>query len=158
MENINLLDAGLGIVIVLFLLRGVLRGMTREMAGLVSLILGFLIAGRFYAHLAPRLSPVFSDANTAAAAAYAAIFIATLILVALLAAILRKFMTLAFSPWLDHLLGGLIGTGKGLLLCAVALALLEHFTPESPFFLESTLARHIAGVSALVKEHLPDFL
>jgi membrane protein required for colicin V production len=158
MENLNLLDAGLFVVLLLFLARGLLRGMAREMASLVSIIFGFWLAGRFYPRLAPRLTPLIANEDAAAAAAYAAIFIAALFLVALLAALLRKFMTLAFASWLDHLLGGIIGTGKGLLLCAVAMALLEHLTPESPFLRESLLARHLAEITALVKTHLPAFL
>ena len=158
MENLNILDAGLCLVLVLFLARGILRGMAREMLSLAGIVLGFWMAGRVYPHLAPRLTPLIANENLAAAAAYAAVFLAALLLIALLAAILRKFMTLAFAPWLDHLLGGIVGTAKGLLLCAVAMALLEHLTPESPFLQESLLAQHITGVTALVKTHLPAFL
>ena len=158
MGNLNLLDAGLCLVLVLFLARGLLRGMVSEVVGLVCIIIGFWLAGRFYSSLAPRLAPIIANENTAAAAAYIAIFIAAILCIALLAAILRKFVTLAFSPWLDHLLGGVTGTVKGLLLCAVAMALLEQLTPESPFLQESLLARHLAGVTALVKTHLPAFL
>jgi membrane protein required for colicin V production len=158
MENLNLLDAGLCLVLVLVLARGLLRGMVSEVAGLVCIVLGFWMAGRFYFSLAPSLAPVISNEDAAAAAAYLAIFIAAILFIALLAAVLRKFVTLAFSPWLDHLLGGIVGTVKGLLLCAVAMALLEHLAPESPFLQESLLARYLTGVTALVKAHLPAFL
>ncbi|MDR2075854.1 MAG: CvpA family protein [Desulfovibrio sp.] len=158
MENLNLLDAGFALVLVLFLARGLLRGIARELVSLAGLVLGLWAAGSFYPHLVPSLIPAIANEKIAAAVAYALVFLAAFLLVLLLAALLRKFMTLAFAPWLDHLLGGIVGTAKGLLLCAVAMALLEHLTPESPFLQESLLAKRITEVSALVKAHLPAFL
>ncbi|MDR2160727.1 MAG: CvpA family protein [Desulfovibrio sp.] len=156
--DLNILDAGLGIVLFLFLARGLLRGMSREAGGLAGLALGFWAAGRFHDQLAPRLRGLIADEATAAAAAYAALFIASFLLVACLAVLLSKLLTLTFSPWLDHLMGGVLGTAKGLLLCALAMALLERLAPESPFLRESLVARQITDLTDLVTTYLPAFL
>lgn len=156
--SINLLDAGFGIVLLLFLVRGLLRGMVQEIAGLVGLFAGFFFAGRFYTRLVPQIRQVIADPDWAAAAAYAAIFVAVLVLVALMAAVLRKFMNLTFTSWLDHLLGGVVGGGKGVLLCAVALAIMTRLVPGSPFLKDSLLAKHIEYITLWARSLLPAFL
>ena len=156
--SINFLDAGLCVVFVLFTVRGLLRGMLRELAGLVGLFLGFILAGRFYPQLAPHLGSVISSPNIASTVAYALIFIGTMILVSLVAVLLHRFMTMTFTGWLDHLLGGAVGAAKGFFLCAVALAIMERLVPESPFLTESALAPHVAKATTLVRGYLPAFL
>ena len=156
--SINFLDAGLGCVLVLFLARGLLRGMIRELAGLVGLLVAFVLAGRLYPQLTPHLGGVISDKDTAAVAAYVIVFMGVMILVTLCAVLLRRFMTLTFTAWFDHLLGGVVGAVKGLLLCAIALAIMERLVPDSPFLTESSLAPYIAQITTIVRSHLPAFL
>lgn len=158
MANINFLDAALCIVFGLFLLRGLLRGMLRELAGLVGLLLGFVLAGRLYPQVAPHLAGVISNQNMASTAAYGLVFMAVLVAVALAAALLRRFMTMTFTAWLDHVLGGVVGAGKGILLCALAVAIMERLVPESPFLKESALSPYIAQLTTFVRGYLPAFL
>ncbi len=156
--DFNLLDAGLCVVLLLFIVRGLLRGMAREAAGLVSIVLGFFIAGRMYPKLMPYLVELVGNPNWRAGIAYVMIFALVLIVVAVFAVILRRFMTLTFAVWLDLVLGGAVGALKGLLLCAVALAVLKHLVPESPFLSTSTLMPYIDDIIQWVRGHLPAFL
>ena len=158
MVNFNLLDAGFGILILLFLVRGLLRGLVQEIAGFVGIFLGFFLAGRYYPLVTPQFAGIIENPDWAAGASYALIFGVALLLVALAAAIFRKFLNLTFTSWLDYLLGAVIGGAKGLLVCAIALAILQRLVPKSPFLMKSALAVHISALSDFARSLLPPFL
>ena len=107
--NFNLLDAGFGILILLFLVRGLLRGLVQEIAGFVGIFLGFFLAGRFYPQVAPQFAGIIENPDWAAGVSYGLLFATALLLVALAAAIFRKFLNITFTSWLDYLLGAVVG-------------------------------------------------
>ena len=156
--SFNLLDVGFGILILLFLVRGLLRGMIQEIAGFVGIFLAFFLSGRFYPQVVPQFDGIISDPGWAAGASYALIFAVTILLVALAAAVLRKFLNLALASWLDYLLGAVVGAAKGILVSAVALALLRHLVPKSPFLANSELAVRISALADFARTLFPPFL
>lgn len=156
--SFNLLDAGFGILLILFLVRGLLRGLVQEIAGFVGIFLGFFLSGRFYPQVAPQFKGIIDNPDWAAGAAYALIFAVTLLMVALAAAVFRKFLNLAFASWLDYLLGAVVGAAKGLLICAIALAVLRRLVPKSHFLVKSAAAAHISSLADFAHSLLPPFL
>ena len=154
----SVLDIGLGILILLFLVRGLLRGLINEVAGLVGLFLGFILAGRYYPQLVPQFAGVIESPKLASVAAYAVIFVAVLIVVALCAAIVKRLMVMTLTAWLDNLLGALIGAAKGVFIASIVLALMVRFVPDSPFLKNSLLAEHIEALVAFSRSLLPAFL
>lgn len=153
-----MLDAGLALVLVLFFVRGLLRGMIRELAGLVGVVLGIFCAGKFYQALTPHIKTFISSTDWSGIVAWISIFAAVLVLVTIVAVLLRKFMNLTFTAWLDHVLGAATGAAKGVLLCAIGLAVLERLVPEPLFLKSSILAGYIEQLTAVVRAHLPAFL
>ena len=158
MTSITILDLGLGILVVLFLVRGLLRGLVREVAGLVGIFLGLFLAGRFYPLLMPQFVGIIESSRWAAGLSYGAIFVLTLIVVAVCAAIIKRFMVLTFTAWLDNLLGALVGLLKGVLVCAIIVALMERFVPDSPFLKGAVLPGYIDVLVAFARSLLPAFL
>lgn len=154
----NLLDAGFGILTLLFLVRGLLRGLVQEISGFVGIFLGLFLAGRYYPLVVPQFAGIINDPDWAAGASYALIFAVVLLLVALASAVFRKFLNLTFASWLDYLLGAVVGAAKGVLVCAIALALLQRLVPKSPFLTKSALAVHISALSDFARSLLPPFL
>lgn len=158
LENINFLDAGFALVIGLFLIRGFIRGMIIELIGLIGVVLAFTLSGRLYPLLQPHVKGFISNSDWATGVSYALAIAAILVAVSLAGRLLRKFMTLTFTDWLDHLMGGVTGGAKGLFFCAIALALITRFTPDAPFLKTSKLAIHIDTVTKIVYSFLPDFI
>ena len=154
----NLLDAGFGILILLFLVRGLLRGLVQEIAGFVGIFLGFFLAGRYYPLVTPQFAGIIDNPDWAAGASYVLIFAVVLLLVALAAAIFKKFLNLTLTSWLDSLFGAIVGTAKGLLASAIALAILQRLVPKSPFLAKSVLAVRISALSDFARSLLPPFL
>jgi membrane protein required for colicin V production len=153
---ISILDIGLGILLLLFLVRGMLRGFIPETAGFVGIFLGFFLAGRFYPMISPQFEGVIANPKIATGLSYIIIFAAALITVSLFAVIARRIITL--DPRLDSLLGALTGLCKGLFVSAVAVALMQRFVPDSPFLTKSALAHHLAPLIAFARSLLPAFL
>jgi membrane protein required for colicin V production len=156
--DIRVLDIGIGILVLLFLVRGLLRGLIQEVAGLIGLFLGLLVAGRYYPQLQPQFLGLVDNPRWAAGLAYGLLFLAAVIVVALAAALVRKFLTLTLMAWLDNLLGGIVGAAKGVLVCAIGLALMQRFVPDSPFLTKSLLAPYIGNIIDLARSLLPAFL
>jgi membrane protein required for colicin V production len=156
--DISVLDIGIGILVLLFLVRGLLRGLIQEVAGLIGLFLGLLVAGRYYPQLEPQFMGLVDSPKWAAGLAYGLLFVAVIIMVALVAMLLRKFLNFTFMAWLDNLLGGLVGAAKGILVCAIGLALMQRFVPDSPFLTKSVLAPYIGTIIDLARSLLPAFL
>jgi membrane protein required for colicin V production len=156
--SISVLDIGIGVLVLLFLVRGLLRGLIQEVAGLVGLFLGLVIAGRYYPELQPQFALVVEDPRWAMGLSYAVLFMAVAIVVALVARLLRKFLAFTLLAWLDNILGGLVGGAKGVLVCAIGLALMQRFVPNSPFLAKSVLAPHIDSIVALARTLLPAFV
>ena len=154
--NVTILDMVFGVLLALFLLRGLLRGFIKEVAGLVGMVLGFFVATRFYKEVVPYVAQFINDSNGQIVAAYLAIFMGVLVAVAVLAHLLQKFTELTFTSWLNHLFGGVAGLAKGGLICSVALTLLNHFAGDTPLVSKSFLAGYIDQIATFAKTFLPN--
>ena len=150
-----LLDGALALILFLFVVRGLLRGLVKELAGLVGVLLGCFVAARFYPLALPYITPHVGDPLYQTLLAYGGIFAGVLVVVAIFAFSLEKFMELTFTAWLNHLLGGVSGAAKGVLLCAIVLTLFQHFLPDSPFLKQSMLLPYINEIVAVVKKLMP---
>ena len=153
--DMNMLDLGLLLVMLLFMLRGFFRGVVEELAGLVGVLGGLWCAGRFHMTLGAYLSPWIKDPIWAGMIAFAVIFCVTLLAVAALVSILNKFFSVTFTDWLNHLLGGVVGLAKGLVICAVIVALLQNFLADAPFVASSQVRPHISSLSRALVQMLP---
>lgn len=158
MTTVSVLDLGLALLVLLFLVRGLLRGMIREVAGLVGIFLGLFTAGRFYPLVEPQFAGIIQNPRWSAGLSYAIIFALTLILVALAAAVLRRFMTMTFTAWVDNLVGALVGFLKGVLICAIVLALMHRFAPDSPFLKNAIIPPYIESLVNFAKSFFPAFI
>ena len=155
---INLLDAGLGLVLILFIARGLIQGMVRELTGLVGVVLGFFIAKSHYSKVLPFVQQYVADPTYTVTLSYIVVFVGVLLMVTVMGYLLRKFMVLTFTDGFDHLLGGCVGFAKGFLLCVVALAILKRFVPTSPFLVNSQIAKHTEDAVEFARHILPNFL
>jgi membrane protein required for colicin V production len=152
---ISILDIGLGILLLLFLVRGMLRGLIGEVAGLAGIFLGFFLAGRFYPMVSPQFDGVIADPGWAAGLSYVIIFAAAMVVVFLCSLVARR----VFNPnaRLDSLFGAVVGLCKGFFVCAVAIALMQRFVPDSPFLKKSVLAAHLDFLVVFARSLLPSF-
>ena len=151
----NLLDVALLLVMLLFMLRGFFRGFLDEVAGLIGIVGGIWLAGTFHTRLGQLVLPYLNEPLWANLAAFLLILCAVLLAVSAVVSMLHKFLTLTFTDWLSHLIGGIAGLIKGFVICAIAIALMQHFLVDAPFMSTSKVRPHIEKFSLPLIRLLP---
>lgn len=156
MLEINLLDVGVVIFLLAFLARGLLRGLTREVGSLIGIVGGFAAARAFQKKLQPALEPIFGNPDFAGIVAFVLIFVAVIVVVAILAAALRKFMSITLTSWIDHLLGGVAGLAKGLLVASILFFLVQGFFPRLAIVDNAVATPFFNSMADYLRNFLPD--
>lgn len=150
----DIFDLIIVLTLVFFAGRGFAHGFVGEVAGVVSLLGGFWAAHAYHPLLAPRLTFI-ADPAWRAIAAYVLIFLAVIMAVAVLARILQKILSFAFVSWADRLAGMLLGLAKGVLLCALALLVLQKFFHHASFMRHSRVLPYFNALMEQVRTWLP---
>jgi len=150
----DIFDLIIVLILVFFAFRGFIHGFVGEVAGLISLLGGFWAAHHYHPLLAPRLT-LIADPSWRIIAAYVIIFLGVIISVALLARILQKILSFSFVSWADKLAGGLLGLAKGILICSLALLLLQKFFADAPFMQHSRALPYFNALMSQVHGWLP---
>jgi membrane protein required for colicin V production len=156
MLEINLLDIAVGVILLLFLIRGLMRGLAREVGSVVGMVGGFALARHFQPSLQPAMEALFSGGDLAGVVSFILIFIVALLVASLLVFALRKFMSITLTLWIDHLLGALGGLAKGLLLLTLLFYLLRGFFPDLALAQNAQAAPFFDSLSDYLRAFLPD--
>jgi membrane protein required for colicin V production len=136
----NWFDIGLLFLILVSAIAGLRSGFARVVIGLVATVAGFLagfwcyhvVAGQLTAwmHINPRLANLLG---------FLIVFAAVLIAGSLVATILARLFRWIGLSWFDHLLGGVAGFVRGVLVIAVLADMVVAFAPSPlPAFLQSS--------------------
>ncbi|MDL2271769.1 CvpA family protein [Desulfovibrio sp. OttesenSCG-928-I05] len=155
MLEVNLLDIGIIVFLLALMVRGFMRGLVQEVAGLVALILGFILARQFQDDAHAFLSQLFGNEEWTYLLSYASVFTLVIMGVSLLAAGLRKLMAVTFTAWLDRLLGGFVGLGKGLLLATAVFYVLDRLLPGADFVQTAQLRPLLDAMIKYLQNFLP---
>ena len=156
MLEINLLDIGVVIILLVCLVRGLMRGLTREVGGLLGVIGGFALARYFQASLEPTMQSLFSDKDVAGIVSFLLIFLLTIVVVSLLVFALRKFMTITLTLWIDHLLGGIAGIAKALLVLTIIFYLMRGFFPTLSLIENAQATPFFNSLADYLRAFIPD--
>jgi membrane protein required for colicin V production len=150
----------IGFLLFLFI-RGIFRGFIREIFSLAGVILGVWLGNHYQPWLTdilkrylplPQYLPLFS---------FMLIFIAVIIICNLLGWSLKLLVKNALVGWFDKTGAMFLALIKGLLLCALMLAIITFFFPaeKTPFIAKSALAPKIIKSYQRVTEMIaPDHL
>ncbi|MBO4312778.1 MAG: CvpA family protein [Desulfovibrio sp.] len=153
----DIFDLVVILILVFFAGRGFLTGFIGEAASIVSLLGGFWAANSFQAKVSPYLS-FLSEPMWRTLTAYVIIFIAAMLGVALLARLLQKIIALTFATWADRLAGLILGLAKGLLICSLAVLILQAFFGSAPFLKDSRIIPYLNALMDHIRNWMPDDL
>jgi membrane protein required for colicin V production len=140
MGSFNWLDIVLVLLIVASAVAGLRTGFARVIIGIVATVAGIIagfwcyrmVAGQLLAwtRLDERLANVFG---------FLIVFVGVLIVGSLLATVLAKLFRWMGLSWFDHLLGGVAGFVRGVLVIAVLADVFVAFAPSPvPAFLQGS--------------------
>lgn len=155
MLQVNILDIAVALLMAVFTVYGLFRGLVSEVAGLVGVILGFYLARRFQETVQPHVVYVFGNSEWTGLLTYVLVFMGVLAGVSVMAVALRKFMAVTVSPLFDHLMGGVAGFGKGLLLSTGVFYLLNRFLHDTPIVSQSQLKPFFLNMVDYLRNFLP---
>jgi membrane protein required for colicin V production len=156
MTPFNWFDILLAIILLSSAFAGLRSGLARVVVGLLATLVGFLSAFWFYRMVAAYLLPFVHSETVANVLGFFVIFFGVLLLGSAIAALLSYLLKWVGLSWFNHLLGGLAGLVRGVLLIAIVADALIAFAPSpAPDFLNhsrllpyaSPLAGWLAGVA-----------
>ena len=152
----DIFDLIIVLALVFFAGRGFVHGFVGEVAGVVSLVGGFWAAHAYHSLLSPRLTAI-ADPAWRTIAAYVLIFLAVILVVAVLARLLQKILSFSFVSWADRLAAYLadLPAAEGVLLCALALLVLQKFFHDAPFMQHSRVLPYFNALMEQVRTWLP---
>ncbi|HEY7303879.1 MAG TPA: CvpA family protein [Bryobacteraceae bacterium] len=136
----NWFDIVLCFLILLSAIAGLRTGFARVVIGLVATVAGFL-AGFWCYHLVAGQLIAWTHINPRPAnlLGFLIVFVGVLIVGSLLATLLAKLFRWIGLSWFDHLLGGVAGFVRGVLIVAVLADIVVAFAPSPlPAFLRSS--------------------
>jgi membrane protein required for colicin V production len=124
-------DAIILVLFFLFLVRGAWVGFIGQLAFLAAIVLGFAAAVALYDRVAALIAPWIEQPQLGFLVTFLLLFLPVYLLITLIGKGLRKVMTITRLTWLDRMLGGLFGLGKGIFVISLLFLTLAGFLPSS---------------------------
>jgi len=155
----NWLDVVLGVVIILFAIRGVVKGLFKEGCGLVGILVGFIVAINRYEAVGEVISSElnFIPPKISYLISFALIFIGIALIGGVAGIILHKASKYTIIRGIDGGGGFILGLIEGALICSIILILL-NISPISKRANEwmkgSTLTPYLIKVGPFVYDNI----
>lgn len=135
----NWLDIVLLIIVLITAILGIIKGFVRGIIGIAAAVAGLILASLYYPLPASFLFTFISSENWSKFIGFLIVFFAVLSVGWLIAFLLSKLMKGPLK-FVDHLMGGILGCLKGIIICGVVVFALLLFPIERKSLTESSLA------------------
>lgn len=150
-------DIVLAVILVVTLILGFLKGLVRQVIGIMAVVAGLVLAALYYLPVAGFLNRFIAEAKWSLLPAFLVIFIGVLMAGWLVALVLSKLMKGPLK-FMNHILGGVFGLLKGVLICGVIVLGLLVFQLNRSTLEKSILAPYCFGVSKALVHLIPQEL
>ena len=155
--TVTILDIGVIIITILFLVRGVWVGFVRQLAFFLALILGYLAAGKYYPSFSQYTSTWLKDPQLRFVVTYTVLFLCTYVGIILFGLVLKKVMQVTFLGWFDRTLGALFGLAKAaFLLTLIFMGLAGVFSTTNPIIHKSFSSKYLMISSRYMTSFIQD--
>jgi membrane protein required for colicin V production len=135
----NWVDIAIFVIIALTIVLGILKGFIRQILGIATVILAFVVAFAGYPFFASLFHEVIPRRNVGNFIGFLIVFLVVLLVGFLLTLMIHKLMKGSLKA-LDHVLGGIFGCMKGLLICGALLMAMLVFPFNKKVLKDSMLA------------------
>lgn len=153
----TVLDIGVIVITVAFVVRGGWIGLVRQLAFFIALTMGYMSAGKYYPFFAKHIVQWVSDSQLRFIITYTLLFFCTYVLVMLLGLGLKKVMQISFLGWFDTLTGGLFGLVKAAFVSTLLYMLLAGiFSSTSPMIHKSFFSPYLMVSSEFLTTFIKD--
>jgi len=155
----NVLDIGIIVITIFFVVRGIFRGFFREIGSICGLILGIWVANSYYNILAeyiyPHIGMDWRD-DILPFICFALIFIIVMVGCFFIGLALHRFAKAVFFEWLDRSLGATLSLVKAVLISYLIILTVTFFIPsQQPIITKSKLAPVIISLYQAGSDMIP---
>jgi membrane protein required for colicin V production len=137
--TLSTLDIILLVVLLATLVLGLIKGLVRQVIGLVAVVAGLVLAARYYPRAGAFVHKIISNPIVADFIGFLILFAAVIAVGGLIGLLVSKLMKGPLN-FLDHVLGGVFGLIKGVLICGVIVFALLVFEVRRDALAGSRLA------------------
>lgn len=153
----TVLDIGVIIITIAFLVRGAWIGFVRQLAFLLALVTGYLAAGKYYPFFSQYTSAWLKDPQLRFVITYTLLFLVTYVLIILLGLGLKKVMQVTFLGWFDRTMGTLFGLAKAVFLSTlIFMGLAGIFSTTNPIIHKSLCSPYLMVCSRYLTSFIQD--
>ena len=155
----NILDIGIIIITIFFVVRGIFRGFFREIGSISGLILGIWVANSYYSIVAKYISPHIDIPwrdDVLPFVCFALIFVIVMVGCILIGLALQRFAKAVFFEWLDRSLGATLALVKAVLISYLIILIVTFFIPsQQPIITKSKLVPVIISLYQSGSDMIP---
>ncbi|MBN2206340.1 MAG: CvpA family protein [Candidatus Aminicenantes bacterium] len=153
----NWIDIVLVVILAVTVVLGLIKGSVRSLLGIAAVILGLILASQAYGAAARLVRPVITSALWANLVGFLLVFLAVQLAGWAVGFLISKVLKGPLR-FMDHVLGGLVGFAKGVLICGVCVLALVAFPVDRKAVKTSQLAPFCYRVARAAVLLVPDEL
>ncbi|PIE60162.1 MAG: hypothetical protein CSA32_00475 [Desulfobulbus propionicus] len=128
------------VIVLFFLARGLWIGFFRQLAALFALIGGYWLAAHYHGKISPFVERFIDNPKLIFLVSVVLIFLASVLVFTLLGKLLRLVMTITLMGWFDHLLGGVLGVIKAIIIASLLYMFVASSLSASNTMLKSSMS------------------
>jgi membrane protein required for colicin V production len=154
---VNWFDLVLVLMLLSSAITGLRAGLARVVVGLAATVVGLLAGFWCYGLVAAKIAPWVGTPTLANLLGFACIFLAVLLIGSLVASLLSQIFRWIGLSWFNHLLGGVAGLLRGVLVITAIVGAIVAFTPSPPpqFLNESRILPYTSRLATALIDLAP---
>ena len=153
----NWLDIVLLIVLLITLVLGLIKGLVRQLVGILAVIAGLVLGILYYRPVASAFRPLVATDTLAFLLGFLTIFLVVLVAGWLISRLFSKAERGSIK-FVNHLLGGVFGLLKGVLICGILIFALLVFPVNLRALQDSLVAPYCVRVTRAAVDLIPQDL
>jgi len=150
----NSLDIIFIVILLVTLVLGLIKGFVRQIIGIIAVVVGLVLAANYYPQLSPLFQQFISSVLVSNFLGFLLIFGLVLLAGWLLGLLFSKLMKGPMA-FINHILGGVLGLVKGVLICGVLVFALLIFEVRKDSLAGSRMAPFCFQVTQAIVNLIP---
>jgi membrane protein required for colicin V production len=152
--SLNSLDIVLIAILLVTLVLGLIKGFARQIIGILAVIAGLVLGAAYYGQAAWVFHRIISSTVVSNFLGFFSIFLLVLLLGWLIGLLFSKLMKGPFA-FINHVMGGVLGLLKGVLICGILVFALLVFEVKKESIQGSRIAPYCFTVTKAVVQLIP---
>jgi membrane protein required for colicin V production len=152
--GVNWLDVILILVLIVAFVIGIIKGLVRQIVGILAALIGLFVALAFYPYLSGAVRLLLKNDVVRDFLSFLTIFLVLLLLGWVTGRLFTKAMKGPFK-FLNHVLGGVLGALKGVLVCGILIFAMLVFPVNNEALRGSALAPYCVVITRSVIDLIP---